>query len=130
MLFRSMVGLPQDAAQKYPSELSGGMKKRAGLARALAADPELVFLDEPTAGLDPISANQFDELVKDLQKSLGLTVFMVTHDLDTLKATTDRIAVLVNKQIKIGTIDELRKDPDPWIQEYFSGVRGRAALAS
>ena len=126
----SMVGLPEDAAAKYPSELSGGMKKRAGLARALAADPELVFLDEPTAGLDPISANQFDVLVRDLQKSLNLTVFMVTHDLDTLRATTDRIAVLVNKKIKVGTIDELRKDPDPWIQEYFSGVRGRAALAS
>jgi phospholipid/cholesterol/gamma-HCH transport system ATP-binding protein len=124
----SMVGLPEDAARKYPSELSGGMKKRAGLARALAADPEIVFLDEPTAGLDPISANQFDVLVKDLQKSLNLTVFMVTHDLDTLKATTDRIAVLVNKKIKVGTIDELRKDPDPWIQEYFSGARGRAAL--
>jgi phospholipid/cholesterol/gamma-HCH transport system ATP-binding protein len=126
----SMVGLPEDAAAKYPAELSGGMKKRAGLARALAADPELVFLDEPTAGLDPISANQFDMLVRDLQKSLNLTVFMVTHDLDTLRATTDRIAVLVNKKIKVGTIDELRKDPDPWIQEYFSGVRGRAALAS
>ena len=124
----SMVGLPQDAAAKFPSELSGGMKKRAGLARALAADPEIVFLDEPTAGLDPISANQFDELVKDLQESLNLTVFMVTHDLDTLKATTDRIAVLVNKKIKCGTIAELRKDKDPWIQEYFSGVRGRAAL--
>ncbi len=126
----SMVGLPEDAARKYPSELSGGMKKRAGLARALALDPDLLFLDEPTAGLDPISANQFDELVHDLQKSLGLTVFMVTHDLDTLKATTDRIAVLVNRKIKVGTIDELRRDPDPWIQEYFSGVRGRAALAS
>jgi len=126
----SMVGLPEDAARKFPSELSGGMKKRAGLARALAADPELVFLDEPTAGLDPISANQFDELLKNLQKSLNLTVFMVTHDLDTLKATTDRIAVLVNRKIKIGTIDELRKDRDPWIQEYFSGVRGRAALAA
>jgi len=126
----SMVGLPQDAARKYPSELSGGMKKRAGLARALAADPEIVFLDEPTAGLDPISANQFDELVRNLQKSLGLTVFMVTHDLDTLKATTDRIAVRVNKKIKTGTIDELRKDRDPWIQEYFSGVRGRAAIGA
>jgi phospholipid/cholesterol/gamma-HCH transport system ATP-binding protein len=126
----ALVGLPPDAGQKYPSELSGGMKKRAGLARALALDPELLFLDEPTAGLDPISASQFDELLKDLQKSLGLTVFMVTHDLDTLKATTDRIAVLVNKKITIGTIDELRKNPDPWIQEYFSGVRGRAALAS
>jgi phospholipid/cholesterol/gamma-HCH transport system ATP-binding protein len=126
----SMVGLPQDSAGKYPSELSGGMKKRAGLARALAADPELIFLDEPTAGLDPISANQFDELVRGLQKSLNLTVFMVTHDLDTLRAATDRIAVLVNKKIKVGTINEIRNDRDPWIQEYFSGVRGRAALAS
>lgn len=126
----SMVGLPQDAARKYPSELSGGMKKRAGLARALAADPEIVFLDEPTAGLDPISASAFDALVLNLQKSLNLTVFMVTHDLDTLRATTDRIAVLVNKKIKTGTIDELRRDSDPWIQDYFSGPRGRAALDS
>lgn len=126
----SMVGLPEDTAPKHPSELSGGMKKRAGLARALALDPDLVFLDEPTAGLDPISAAQFDELVRDLQKSLGLTVFMVTHDLDTLRATTDRIAVLVDKKIRVGTIDQLRRDPHPWIQEYFSGVRGRAALAS
>jgi phospholipid/cholesterol/gamma-HCH transport system ATP-binding protein len=123
----SMVGLPEDAAAKHPSELSGGMKKRAGLARALALDPDIVFLDEPTAGLDPISANMFDELVKDLQKSLKLTVFMVTHDLDTLRATTDRIAVLVDKKIKVGTIDELRRDPHPWIQQYFSGPRGRAA---
>src|SRR5882757_3406911 len=126
----SMVGLPEDAAAKYPSELSGGMKKRAGLARALAADPELVFLDEPTAGLDPISANQFDELIKQLQKALGLTVFLVTHDIDTLRAITDRIAVLVNKKLVIGTIAELRKNDDPWIKDYFSGVRGRAALAS
>ena len=123
----SMVGLPEDAAAKHPSELSGGMKKRAGLARALALDPDVVFLDEPTAGLDPISANMFDELVKDLQKSLNLTVFMVTHDLDTLRATTDRIAVLVDRKIKVGTIDELRRDPHPWIQQYFSGPRGRAA---
>jgi phospholipid/cholesterol/gamma-HCH transport system ATP-binding protein len=125
-----LVGLPPDAGDKYPSELSGGMKKRAGLARALALDPELLFLDEPTAGLDPISANQFDELVKQLQKTLGLTVFLVTHDIDTLRAVTDRIAVLVNKKLVIGTIEELRKNPDPWIKDYFSGVRGRAALAS
>jgi phospholipid/cholesterol/gamma-HCH transport system ATP-binding protein len=126
----ALVGLPADAGQKHPSELSGGMKKRAGLARALALDPELLFLDEPTAGLDPISATQFDELVRDLQKSLGLTVFMVTHDLDTLKATTDRIAVLVNKTLKIGTIETLTRDPDPWIHEYFTGARGRAALSA
>ncbi len=124
----AIVGLPEDAAKKFPSELSGGMRKRAGLARALALDPELLFLDEPTAGLDPISAARFDELVKDLQKSLGLTVFMVTHDIDTLRATTDRIAVLVDKKIKVGTIKTLIHDPHPWIQEYFSGVRGRAAL--
>jgi phospholipid/cholesterol/gamma-HCH transport system ATP-binding protein len=126
----TMVGLPEDTAQKYPSELSGGMIKRAALARALALDPELLFLDEPTAGLDPISANKFDELIKSLQKTLGLTVFLVTHDLDTLRAITDRIAVLVNKKIKVGTIVELRKDKDPWIQDYFSGARGRAALDS
>jgi phospholipid/cholesterol/gamma-HCH transport system ATP-binding protein len=125
-----MVGLSSDTGCKYPSELSGGMKKRAGLARALALDPELLFLDEPTAGLDPISANQFDELITQLQEILGLTVFLVTHDIDTLRAVTDRIAVLVNKKLVIGTIDELRKDKDPWIQEYFAGVRGRAALSS
>jgi phospholipid/cholesterol/gamma-HCH transport system ATP-binding protein len=125
-----MVGLPPDAGNKYPSELSGGMKKRAGLARALALDPELLFLDEPTAGLDPISANQFDELIRQLQKALGLTVFMVTHDIDTLRAVTDRIAVLVNKKLVIGTIAELRKNNEPWIKDYFSGVRGRAALSS
>ena len=124
----SMVGLPEDAARKKPSELSGGMKRRAGLARALALDPEIVFLDEPTAGLDPIAANRFDELIRDLQKSLNLTVFMVTHDLDTLRATADRIAVLVGRRLKIGTIESLKADPDPWIQEYFSGPRGRAAL--
>ena len=126
----ALVGLPADAAMKHPSQLSGGMKKRAGLARALALDPELLFLDEPTAGLDPISANQFDELIRDLQKSLGLTVFMVTHDLDTLRATTDRIAVLVDQKLKIGTIETLTKDLDPWIHEYFTGARGRAALSA
>lgn len=123
-----MVGLPEDAARKYPSQLSGGMKKRAALARALALDPEIVFLDEPTAGLDPISASQFDELVKGLQRSLNLTVVMVTHDIDTLRATTDRIAVLVDRKLKIGTIASLLRDPHPWIQEYFAGARGRAAL--
>ena len=126
----ALVGLPEDAGAKFPSELSGGMKKRAGLARALSLDPELLFLDEPTAGLDPISATHFDELVRDLQKSLNLTVVMVTHDIDTLRAVTDRIAVLVGKQIKVGTIKTLIHDPDPWIKEYFSGVRGRAALGA
>jgi len=125
----SMVGLPADAAQKYPAELSGGMRKRAGLARALALDPELLFLDEPTAGLDPIAAGQFDELVRSLQESLRLTVFMVTHDLDTLHATADRVAALVDRKIKVGTIANLVHDPDPWIHEYFNGARGRAVLA-
>jgi phospholipid/cholesterol/gamma-HCH transport system ATP-binding protein len=125
----SMVGLGEDAAAKRPAELSGGMRKRASLARALALDPEIVFLDEPTSGLDPIAAANFDQLVRDLQQSLNLTVFMVTHDLDTLRATADRIAVLVNGRLKVGTIASLRNDSDPWIQEYFSGPRGRAALA-
>ena len=125
----ALVGLPPDTGDKFPSELSGGMVKRAALARALALDPELLFLDEPTAGLDPISANQFDELIKQLQEALGLTVFLVTHDIDTLRAVTDRIVVLVNKKLVIGTIAELRKSDDPWIKDYFSGVRGRAALA-
>jgi phospholipid/cholesterol/gamma-HCH transport system ATP-binding protein len=124
----SLVGLPEDTARKYPSELSGGMKKRAGLARALSLDPQLLFLDEPTAGLDPISAAQFDQLIRDLQQSLGLTVFLVTHDIDTLRAATDRIAVLVRKKITVGTIKELLRDDDPWIHEYFSGPRGHAAL--
>ncbi|HEX3666597.1 MAG TPA: ABC transporter ATP-binding protein [Rhizomicrobium sp.] len=125
----ALVGLPPDTAHKFPSELSGGMKKRAGLARALALDPELLFLDEPTSGLDPISAGHFDALVRNLQQSLGLTVFMVTHDIDSLRAVTDRIAVLVNKKIKVGTIETLVQDTDPWIHEYFCGERGRAALS-
>ena len=124
----AMVGLPEDTGQKYPSELSGGMKKRAGLARALALDPELIFLDEPTSGLDPISANQFDELILGLQQSLGLTVVMVTHDLDSLRAIAGRVAVLVDKKIRSGTIEELRQDRNAWIHAYFSGPRGRAAL--
>ncbi|HVV26541.1 MAG TPA: ATP-binding cassette domain-containing protein [Rhizomicrobium sp.] len=125
----ALVGLPPDTCGKYPAELSGGMKKRAALARALALDPELLFLDEPTSGLDPISANQFDELVRQLQKALGLTVFMVTHDIDTLRAAADRVAALVNRKLVVGTIPELLETGDPWIKEYFSGVRGRAALA-
>ncbi len=126
-----MTGLPADAGPKFPAELSGGMKKRAGLARALALDPELLFLDEPTAGLDPIGAAAFDELTKALQKTLGLTVFLITHDLDTLYAICDRVAVLADKRvIAVGTIDELLALDHPWIQEYFNGPRGRAAVAS
>lgn len=126
----AMVGLPPDAGDKYPSQLSGGMRKRAGLARALAMDPEILFLDEPTAGLDPIGAAAFDELIGSLQKSLGLTVFMVTHDLDSLYAICDRIAVLVDKKLVIGTIDELLRQEHPWIRDYFHGPRGRAASAA
>ena len=126
-----MAGLPADAGPKFPAELSGGMKKRAGLARALALDPELLFLDEPTAGLDPISAAAFDELTKSLQKTLGLTVFLITHDLDTLYAICDRVAVLADKRvIGVGTIPELLAMDHPWIQEYFNGPRGRAATAT
>ena len=127
----SMAGLPAEAGAKYPAELSGGMRKRAGLARALALDPEIVFLDEPTAGLDPIGAAKFDELIVNLKESLGLTVFMVTHDLDTLHATCDRVAVLAEKRvIACGPLNDVRKTDHPWIQEYFSGPRGRAALAA
>ena len=126
-----MTGLPADAANKFPAELSGGMKKRAGLARALALDPELLFLDEPTAGLDPIGAAAFDDLTQSLQKTLGLTVFLITHDLDTLYAICDRVAVLADKKvIAVGTIDELLALDHPWIQEYFKGPRGRAATAT
>ncbi|MGY2732549.1 ABC transporter ATP-binding protein [Sphingomonas sp. UYP23] len=126
-----MTGLPADAGPKFPSELSGGMRKRAGLARALALDPELLFLDEPTAGLDPIGAAAFDELIASLQKTLGLTVFLITHDLDTLYAICDRVAVLADKKvIAVGTIDELLALDHPWIQEYFKGPRGRAATAT
>ena len=126
-----MTGLPPDAAQLKPAELSGGMRKRAGLARALALDPDLLFLDEPTSGLDPISAGAFDELIADLSASLGLTVFMITHDLDSLYAICDRIAVIADKKVvAVGTIKELMLSPHPWIHEYFKGPRGRAALAA
>ncbi|MDK4805462.1 MAG: ATP-binding cassette domain-containing protein [Novosphingobium aromaticivorans] len=123
-----LSGLPANATNKYPSELSGGMKKRAGLARALSLDPELLFLDEPTAGLDPIGAAAFDTLIADLQATLGLTVFLITHDLDTLYAICDRVAVLADRKvIAVGTIPELLATDHPWIQEYFNGPRGRAA---
>ncbi|MDN3646110.1 ABC transporter ATP-binding protein [Pontixanthobacter aestiaquae] len=126
-----LSGLPEDAANKYPAELSGGMKKRAGLARALALDPELLFLDEPTAGLDPIGAARFDQLTRELKETLGLTVFLITHDLDTLYEICDRVAVLADKQVvAVGTIPELLETGHPWIEEYFNGPRGRAAQAS
>jgi len=126
-----LTGLPEDAVAKFPSELSGGMKKRAGLARALALDPELLFLDEPTAGLDPIGAAKFDRLTRDLKETLGLTVFLITHDLDTLYEICDRVAVIADKRIiAVGTIPELIATGHPWIEEYFNGPRGRAAKAS
>ncbi len=124
-----MVGLPEDAGPKFPAQLSGGMRKRAGLARALALDPEIVFLDEPTAGLDPIAAGEFDNLIRDLKSSLGLTVFMVTHDLDSLFAICDRVAVLVDKKIRVGTLDQLLHDDHPWIRSYFHGPRGPRGAA-
>ena len=125
----SLSGLPLNAADKKPSELSGGMRKRAAMARALALDPELVFLDEPTAGLDPITAGRFDSLVRELSRLLGLTVFLVTHDLDTLKATCDRIAVLGDKRVKYtGTLEEVSRIDDPWVQEYFGGPRGPSVV--
>ncbi|KFI29293.1 MULTISPECIES: ABC transporter ATP-binding protein [Haematobacter] len=127
----AMSGLPANACAKYPSELSGGMQKRAGLARALALDPDIVFLDEPTAGLDPIGATQFDELIKQLKESLGLTVFMVTHDLDSLHAICDRVAVLAEKKVLVtGTMADMLKVDHPWVKEYFHGPRARAALST
>ncbi len=129
MLRIRMVGLPPEAAGKLPSQLSGGMIKRAALARALALDPTLLFLDEPTAGLDPISAAAFDDLVTYLRKSLKLTIVMVTHDLDTIFATCDRVAVLVDRKIIVDTLPGIVQNPHPWIQEYFHGPRSRAAQA-
>ncbi len=126
-----LSGLPEEAVGKFPSELSGGMKKRAGLARALALDPELLFLDEPTAGLDPIGAAAFDRLTRELKETLGLTVFLITHDLDTLHEICDRVAVLADRQvIAVDTVPNLMELDHPWIQEYFNGPRGRAALTA
>lgn len=125
----AMVGLPANAGPKYPSELSGGMRKRAGLARALALDPELLFLDEPTSGLDPIGANEFDELIKTLQQNLSLTVFMVTHDLDSLHAICDRVAVLADQRVMVtGNMDDMMQQEHPWVRQYFRGPRGRAVM--
>lgn len=127
----AMVGLPATAGDLYPAALSGGMRKRAGLARALSLDPEILFLDEPTAGLDPISASAFDTLLISLRDALGLTVFLVTHDLDTLQATCDRIAVLADRRVLVtGTMAEMRDVADPWVHAYFHGPRAHAALAA
>ncbi len=124
----ALVGLPEEAGAKYPSELSGGMRKRAGLARALALDPEVVFLDEPTAGLDPIGAARFDSLILNLRDSLGFTVFMVTHDLDSLHAICDRIAVLAEHTVIVhGDMDVMLGFDHPWVRDYFHGPRSRAA---
>jgi phospholipid/cholesterol/gamma-HCH transport system ATP-binding protein len=126
MLKIELVGLSRSAAEKYPSELSGGMIKRAALARALALDPDIVFLDEPTSGLDPVGAAEFDELIAKLRDTLGLTVYMVTHDLDSLFTVADRIAVLGDKRVLIeGTIGDMLQSDDPWVKSYFRGKRAR-----
>lgn len=124
----AMAGLPPEAEEQRPSELSGGMRKRAGLARALALDPEILFLDEPTAGLDPIGAAAFDRLIAELREALGLTVFLVTHDLDSLFAICDRVAVLAERRVlAIGTMEDMLRVDHPWVHEYFHGPRARAA---
>jgi phospholipid/cholesterol/gamma-HCH transport system ATP-binding protein len=126
-----MVGLDASVCEKFPAELSGGMTKRVALARALALDPEIVFLDEPTSGLDPIGAGEFDSLIATLQRTLGLTVFMVTHDLDSLHTVCDRIAVLADgKIIAAGTMDTMLASTHPWLQAYFHGKRSRATLTA
>lgn len=130
MLKLDMVGLPLDAAEKYPAELSGGMTKRAALARALALDPEILFLDEPTSGLDPIAADAFDQLLLTLKASLNLTVMMITHDLSSLHTTCDRIAAIAKgKIIALGTLEDLLMHENPWLKQYFSGERGRTIFA-
>lgn len=125
----ALAGLPPNAGAKFPSQLSGGMVKRAALARALALDPDLLFLDEPTAGLDPIGAAAFDELILTLRDSLGLTVFLITHDLDTLYTICDRVAVLAHRRVlACGPLAEVERCDDPWVRDYFQGPRGRSAL--
>lgn len=126
MIKLKMVGLREQDFYKKPGQLSGGMIKRVALARALAVDPEILFLDEPTAGLDPISAAAFDQLIMTLRDNLGLTVVLVTHDLDTLFTICDRVAVLVDKKIRVGKLKDVVHEPHPWIQQYFHGIRGRA----
>ena len=124
----ALADLSPEVRHKYPSELSGGMVKRAGLARALALDPDIVFLDEPTSGLDPIAAAAFDQLIRTLRDALGLTVFMITHDLDSLHAICDRVAVLAHKRVIVAdSLDKVESFDDPWIRDYFHGPRGRAA---
>jgi phospholipid/cholesterol/gamma-HCH transport system ATP-binding protein len=126
-----MVGLPAKAATLFPSDLSGGMKKRAGLARSLALDPKLLFLDEPTAGLDPVGANAFDELILGLREAMDLTILMITHDLDSLYTICDRVAVLVDKHIAIAdSLPKVQAYEHPWVQEYFGGPRSRAAMTA
>lgn len=124
MLKLEMVGLPPETAQKYPSQLSGGMIKRVALARALSLDPEILFLDEPTSGLDPISSAAFDKLIQQLQKELNITVIMITHDLDSLVQICNRIAVLIDQHLVVGPLEEIQKIKHPWIKEYFHGTRG------
>ena len=127
----SLVGLPPHAARQFPESLSGGMVKRAALARALALDPDILFLDEPTAGLDPIGAAAFDQLLVTLRDAMGFSVFLVTHDLDTLYAACDRVAVLSQKRVLVvDTLENVAKTDDEWVQDYFNGPRGRAAQRS